>query len=185
MKERPILMNTVSVQGILGGRKTQTRRIIKNPEKYEGLMLKGEASEWCPYGKVGDRLWVRETWAFINMNPPIMRFKANKEDWWYSGKIPIDKIPELSDKWKPSIFMPHWASRITLEITDIRVESMQDISHKDAISEGYIDNIEPNNYGTGSRARDWFAEIWDSINGRGAWERNDFVWVVEFKMVTQ
>jgi hypothetical protein len=147
MTERPILFSTPMVRAILAGRKTQTRRIIKpQPQEIEGLEIEAGTFKHyektclcvgrvitttrCPYGKPRDSLWVRETWLEWDNedlgvepgHPSTLRYRAD-------GEIP-------TVRWKPSIFMPRWASRITLEITGIRVERLQDISEQDAKAEG-------------------------------------------------
>ena len=149
LKERPILFSTPMVRAILDGRKTQTRRIIK-PQPYvlnstsaelNQLFKDGLMHRACPYGKIGDLLWVRETWADLtegygtpwerfNLKPPFIWYKAD-------GDQPdIGNGASQLESWKPSIFMPRWASRITLRITNVRVERLQDISEMDAIAEG-------------------------------------------------
>ncbi len=184
MKERPILFKSEMVRAILESRKTMTRRILKLQPKIihaiypdgsietERIFRRGDQRIHCPYGIPGDRLWVKETWTKIEgcEGPEsIPTYRADGEISFEDGS---------SVRWKPSIFMPRWASRSTLEITNIRVERVQEITVSDVESEGIelsFDEI----------AKGWhkniFAPIWDSINGNGAWERNDFVWVIEFK----
>jgi len=151
MKERPILFSGPMVRAILEGRKTQTRRIIKGiPERFEPDGNMGAISIKhprrgkfgclvrcrdfadvvpCPYGQPGDRLWVRETFGHNGcLNCPV-HYRANEPDWKDNSLNP-------SARWYPSIHMPSWASRITLEITGVRVERLKDISESDAISEG-------------------------------------------------
>lgn len=159
------------VRAILDGRKTQTRRAIK------GLIQEGavfsprtmieEPGKWlyndrvfpCPYGKPGDQLWVRETFATSEDNPCIADagcvYRATDPDW---------KVME-GFRWKPSIFMPRWASRITLEITDVRVERLNDITLDDAMAEGItFAKCKQTNQGAVSCFRD----LWESINGPGS-----------------
>jgi hypothetical protein len=186
MRERPILFNGEMVNAILDGRKTMTRRIMKydhfvpkrmqtdydfetfiriNPAYFAKDML----GECCPYGSIGDRLWVRETWQPLpDMHPEEARgavYRATDSDW-------------VKTPWKPSIFMPRWASRITLEITDVRVERLQDITFDDVNAEG-ID--------TRDRFTSWavpFIELWNEINGKKyPWDSNPWLWVVSFKSV--
>jgi hypothetical protein len=152
MKERPILFSTSMVRAILEWRKTQTRRTLKkqpniDPQTGDWLFTFSDGKqevhpikEWidihvklrCPYGKVGDRLWVRETFGFHpDYNPPYnfdgpYVYRATDPDWETTENW----------KWKPSIFMPRHSSRITLEITEIRIERLQDITESDAIAEG-------------------------------------------------
>jgi hypothetical protein len=181
MKERPILFSGEMVRAILDGGKTQTRRIVKQQptpdELAEGVRF--TESGWllygrefrghtirCPFGQPGDRLWVRETWAPIPGGPAtpengvIYRADEHAEKWL----------------WRPSIHMPRWASRITLEIVTVRVERLWSISRGDAIAEGC-----PRRRDTGGTSPVvWFSELWESINGQASWSINPWVWVIEF-----
>ena len=202
MKERPIIFSTPMVQAILEERKTQTRRVCKwnviNPiwtgkrwaEAGNDNTVHFEIK--CPHGKPGDLLWVRETTIIAPKNWVKKRFN-NITDSDGDGRViqylathpNTDAARNYGLKKTPSIHMPKWAARIWLEITGVRVERVQEISHADAVAEGY-EECEPNNYGTGSRARDWFACLWDSINGKKngcSWAENPWVWIVEFKRV--
>lgn len=173
MKERPILFSGEMVRAILDGRKTQTRRVIKpqgEPYTIEDVdVLK------CPYGIPGDRLWVRETFADL-------RGMGFGHKWAYRADTPegseSDRIRiGYGVRWKPSIHMPRWASRITLEITDIRVERVQDITYIDAKAEGV-------EYEKGyTDPREAFATLWNSINAKRdyGWAMNPWVWIIEFK----
>jgi hypothetical protein len=209
MKERGILFNGEMVRAILEGRKTQTRRVIK-PQSLVDTLNKLAKSErdlseqlgedvvtftrdgvegWCPYGKPGSELWVRETWGSLNSDHPRCKggrkpkegdrlvYKANPaHDYqWGAGKN-----SQGSFCWRPSIFMPRWASRILLEIINIRVERVQDIKEEDAIAEG-ITMIGP----AALSNRTSFARLWDSINAKRGygWDVNPFVWIIEFKRV--
>ena len=206
MRERPILFSGPMVRAILEGRKTQTRRVCRDqtPVKYwhgESLPMIPDGKEkytgWvkdvknvaigipskCPYGAPGDRLWVRETWKaeenIYESRPCIaVYFKASPD----TGKVVLfeeDILPSLSsiNKWKPSIHMFRWASRIDLEITAIRVERVQDISKTDCEAEG----LKLLQGGILSE----FAVLWDSINAKRGypWKDNPWIWVVEFKVV--
>ncbi|MCP4902985.1 MAG: hypothetical protein GY906_38975 [bacterium] len=218
-RERPILFSGPMVRAILEGRKTQTRRVIKNPEKLEGLMQDGEAAEWCPYGKLGDHLWVREAFgtvddathqAWLTADPggaddyecnPCAKDGPNGERWIVDYRAdnpqrPMDKphpkTGKVSRRWRPSIHMPRWASRITLEITDVRVERVQEISENDAVAEGiqkrgrYWDGG-PHPVKGGPKCfplpRAAFKDLWDSINAKRGygWHTNPWVWVIEFR----
>jgi hypothetical protein len=191
MKERPILFNGEMVRAILEGRKTQTRRIVKDcyltggpPEDY--LLSR------CPYGQPGDRLWVRETFAWPNDQVTI--YRANwREDAMRRG---LDHIPKDDSgiRWNPSIHMPRWASRISLEITNVRVEQLNEISEEDAIAEGidresgeyegyFRDYREPD--AITKNARLSYIGLWESINGAGSWDANPWVWVIEFQRVEE
>lgn len=217
MKQRPILFSTPMVQAILEGRKTQTRRVIKVQPDENGIDFiphapsldweqhyKEEWKPWvydtnegerigihCPYGEIGDVLWVRETWAAWQSPAPESEveyiFRADQDF--------------ASTKWKPSIFMPREACRLFLEITNVRVERLQDISEEDAEKEG-IEQIEApqrdgdkwiyKSYTKGTYEEKQllplypycsFKTLWQSINGRESWDSNPFVWVVDFKKV--
>ena len=216
MKEYPILFSTEMVKAILDGRKTMTRRIVKHKYPLRGAP-KSFSPYWdtdddtlkkmfgfetedefvkCPY-QVGMKLWVRETFAYNTFCPPA------KVD--YKASYPIVEISQRP--WKPSIFMPRWASRITLEITDIRVERVQDITDEDAIAEGLLKLTKDNGriwkYGIPDRDGlpgnddigwawehwrmspiDAYQYLWDSINGKKyPWSSNPWVWVISFKRV--
>lgn len=190
MKERPILFNSQMVQAIFEGRKTQTRRVAKCFGDLDKPIMFDDGS-WnaigtqcgmmtqvaCPYGKVGDRLWVRETFHLAGFG--MVDYKA-------------DNINIRPAKWKPSIFMPKWASRITLEITNIRVERLNDISENDAKAEGiecwmdFGDEVYKDYLGRHhalNTPQFAFKSLWESINGFDSWQNNPWVWVVEFKRI--
>lgn len=225
MKERPILFSAPMVRAILDGSKTQTRRIVKPQpfiddmgnfcwngmnfgQDFDGPHIQAIASPvpssktkrvHCPYGKPGDRLWVRETWA-AGISTGCS---------WHAQEGPVDQMQEFqiryrSDgddgffgKWRPSIFMPRRYSRITLEITGARVQRLQDINEADAIAEGIkrhysgwwpyktmffeADGVTPANYLRDPR--DSYRQLWESINGDGSWSANSWVWVVEFRRI--
>ena len=184
MKERPILFSGPMVRAILDGSKTQTRRVFKThghsvvEEQLDGTrwpFYEDEYGEWhqheCPYGVIGDRLWVRE--AFSNVTECThYNHLHDKRQWLYKA---TDET--CFPKWKPSIHMPRKASRITLEITGVRVERLQNISETDAISEGVAFMSDP------VSAKDEFQILWESINGHESWNANPWVWVIEFKRV--
>jgi hypothetical protein len=199
-KERPILFSAPMVRAILEGRKTVTRREVKKPAALDCLAagfepaflaLPGNA-DLCPYGKVGDRLWVREAWqADAQVNEVAPRELSHGEPIRY----PADGASRQTGcsmitpgKTRPSIHMPRWVSRILLEIIDVRVERLQEISRSDIRAEGLecppelaSDDVSPN-------YRDWYPaawrDLWESINGAESWNANPWVWVVEFKRVT-
>ena len=200
MKERPIIFRAEMVRAILAGRKTQMRRIVKplhmatvHAEQFPILAM-------CPYGSPGDRLWVRETCraeAIDDEGLLGVRYVAD-------GRfMPIANTREASDRWVqlywyrgmegatvPPIHMPRWASRITLEITDVRVERLQDISEADAVAEG-CKPIRPELVQDGLIVRlgrsavEEFRLVWEEIHGGGSWEKNPWVWVIEFKKLEQ
>lgn len=195
MKERPILFSGAMVRAILEGRKSQTRRVIRKPERLNGLMHSGEEADWCPYGRPGDRLWARENWRNWEDEHGGTHFKfaADGKSWLVGCSNDVDELlaedpgtgyaiekdtPET--KWRPSIFMPRWASRITLEVTDVRVERIQEISAVDVVAEGYSGHG-----GDNSRARTEFMMSWNKLNGKRGfgWDVNPWVWVVSFKRV--
>lgn len=174
--EKPILFSGPMVQAILAGTKTQTRRVVK-PQLTPGAdgiydyvvngrwlgALNPRHGDWnfadkCPYGVVGSRLWVRETWSKETID--------GVERVAYRADIP-NGYNFLG--WKPSIFMPRWASRLNLENMAIRVERLQDISDADAQAEGLVNAAA-------------FQLLWDMINGKRApWASNPWVWVITFK----
>lgn len=175
MKQRPILFSTPMVQAILAGRKTMTRRVVKIKELQQSMqigsispldksfLVKSGNTNWevrCPYGEIGDVLWVRETFCFDGEN---YIFKPNGKPY----------------RWKPSIFMPKDAARIWLRITNVRVERLQDISRGDSMSEGCpFPNIAKE-----TNPSAWFAGLWQSINGEDSWNDNPWVWVIEFERI--
>lgn len=191
MKQRPILFNTEMVQAIIEGRKTQTRRIYKKaPTSVDLYSIQKHSKSYilsqCPYGNPGDILWVRETWAL-----PV---DENGSDAGYQYKADYDDKSNCW-KWKPSIHMPKEACRIWLKITDVRVERLQDIKEKDAISEGievihmaadevpvYRNYLLKEKLGSVNPIRS-FENLWKSINGKDSWKHNPWVWVIEFERI--
>ncbi|WP_048796806.1 MULTISPECIES: hypothetical protein [Serratia] len=186
MKERPVIFNGEMVRAILHGRKTQTRRTIANvgsdnciplqkPTKTkDGIythVMDAPAHGLCPFGRAGDRLWVRETFGDCGNR---LVYRADTED----GAASQVK------RWVPSIHMPREACRTLLEITAVRVERLNDISHEDAKAEGCC-------YGRGGGVPDFavtpadhFPTLWASIYGVENWRANPWVWVIEFKQVS-
>ena len=199
MKERPIIFSTEMVRAILEGRKTQTRRVITSKRKLfnnapnEWVISHIEmGNEWefkdiktladyhilCPYGQVGDRLWVKETFQTLGSKKnTVYRATGGAELTW---NINGTTHRETLKKWRSPLFMPRWASRITLEITGLRVERLQDISSPDIHAEGLP--IIANS----ATPLLWYREIWDKLNAkRGyAWKSNPWVWVIEFKRLS-
>lgn len=179
MKERPIIFSGPMVRAILEGRKTQTRRVARShplidagsSDEYIKLSENDVAGD-CPYGRPGDRLWVRET----------ARLRAVGHQWFDLHYRATDDLIEYKQqdrtpyrfqagRWTPSIFMPRWASRITLKITGVRAQRLQEITVADALAEGVV----PADPSSSFRAE------WDAINGKKApWESNPWVWVIEF-----
>lgn len=194
MKERPILFSAPMIKSILAGEKTQTRRVVKKP--FEIPCITGDCSHekqdecddflraQCPYGNIGDQLWVRETFAFIYPNEfPVpqkecrVEYRADTNGSCLPGQWP-DEERDHDDcpKWKPSIHMPRFASRINLRIVNIFIESLQDISEEDARFEGC-----PND--TWRNPKQWFEDIWMGINGEKSWSEDPWVWVIEFERI--
>lgn len=200
--ERPIIFNSEMVRAFLEGLKTQTRRPIQlnerigdfvdlciprdngfweNAKDSFGALFKAPKEEWiaqdkpfhvfcrCPFGQPGDRLWVRETWskAIDLQKHTRIVYRAD------------EPFKEWREKWQPSIHMSRWASRITLEITDVRVERVQEIRDQDARLEGWKAEE------AGCAPYCWFRKKWDSIYSKGpySWAVNPWVWVIEFKQV--
>ncbi len=195
MKERPILFKGAMVRAILDGSKTQTRRIVKGATgpfwSHPGyrVVMRDGVTKWethggkpndygpaikCPQGLPGDRLWVKETHAYFDADPEhagvVYRESDNGRTW---------EAQDEGWKWKPSLFMPRWASRITLEVESVRVERLNDCSRGDAMAEG----CPFPNMADGPDPRKWYSELWESINGPGSWARNEWVWVVEFRKI--
>ena len=210
--ERPILFSGEMVRAILEGRKTQTRRVVVPtqskprvaPLRMEPWIIDGEQQEddygapawagfhpeywgeakWftCPYGQVGDRLWVRETWRPCAV--PQCSDTAICVEYRESDYCKLGHLSTLNRTgWRPSIFMPRWASRITLEITGVRVERVQETTTSDIVAEGVLPDTRY--LGSANRYRHAFIDLWDDINAKRGygWASNPWVWVVEFKKV--
>ena len=188
MRERPILFSAPMVRAILAGAKTQTRRIMKpQPTRVDGGVPFGDGPKWaraapgsavisCPHGKRGDRLWVREAHYIIGEYREVF-FRATQD----SSTSPTLSWP---GPWRPSIHMPRWASRITLEVTGVRVEHLHDISEADARAEGApfeLARQDSVRLGATASYRAGFQRLWGSINGPGSWDEDPWVWVIEFK----
>ena len=238
MKERPILMSAPMVRALLAGTKTQTRRVLRNQprsvalvpsgnhlfdyregyEDYERVVPVDKAVTLCPYGRPGNRLWVRETWGYRcsastatagqYMHTVVYRADDARHNY---GPMPMDDVglprwrerkegeawPEWDDymtaywrQWRPSIFMPRWACRITLEITEVRVQRLQDISEEDAKAEGIGEFIggwacltDDDPQIAGDTPQDGYRHLWERINGAGSWGTNPWVWCLSFKRI--
>jgi hypothetical protein len=240
MKERPILFSRAMVRAILDGRKTQTRRVVKWLDlkpginlRFTGLTASQVGGAWvlesptrsshkwrcaqtpCPYGMLGDRLWVREAWrvgkphdstAPRDILPPLIERGKGVTVLYEAGgwrsigpegrDEPVyrdnERMPDWAGKLRPSMFMPRALSRITLEITDVRVERLQGINEDDARAEGaYLFSGEDGGwkFDRGEQEYDSAIEayryLWDGLNAaRGQeWEVNPWVWVVEFRRI--
>lgn len=200
--ERPILFNDAMVRAILSGAKTQTRRPVRGLSSAtrddeldnvgDGVLLDmSTGREFRPPCAEGDRLWVRECWQIVTGRErgdlgAVVRYRADNE--MQSVTMPSAKPMPLGltwDRYRPSIHMPRWASRLMLRVTDVRVERVQDITEADAKSEGigahWVNGIgEPCPPPFGFRFS--FKHAWDAAYP-GSWERNDLVWVVTFERV--
>lgn len=204
MKTRPIIFSGPMVRAILAGQKYQTRRVVTMPRCATEILrdnlgwIAGDPvahadSNYvpirCPYGHAGDQLWVRETATYQGEH---VCYRADGDI-----ELPRDR------HWKPSIFMPRWASRITLAINSVRAERLMDITAADSEAEG----VERNAHGDGSwspddgwidydnlaidgdgfpaeTARDSYRSLWESIHGPGSWVANPYVWVITFSRIT-
>ncbi|HDS7485813.1 TPA: hypothetical protein QH512_002675 [Klebsiella aerogenes] len=207
MTERGMIFNAEMVRAILDGRKTQTRRPIKwKQTRFTEIGEREDGTKWpwsedaeracdfwhpCPFGAVGDRIWVRETFQ-----GPLVHEELFEEYSAYPEKFETPEYceyaadggvrPEYCDLddnlrhgWRPSIHMPRWASRVLLEITDVRVERLKSISDGDALREG----CSTADMKSGDCVADVFARLWASIYGAESWNANPWVWVIEFKRV--
>ncbi len=187
---KPIIFSTPMVQAILDGRKTQTRRLIKDKDITNNFdidvdgsayaYINPETGDSCPPTaiakyQVGDILWVRETWSRDESGEYVYRTNY--------GTTEDDSFPPSVFKWKPSIHMPREAARIFLLVTNVRVERVQDITEDEAIKEG-AKAYGPNNC-SGTSARIAFAEIWDKTTTEHEWRTNPWVWVIEFEKISK
>jgi len=222
MKERPILFKAEMVRALLDGSKTQTRRICKPAEKASLSRVipayksddgeqrppyitpgwfgdeEGNVLFYSPYGQTGDRLWVKETHLYVGPGSG-----SDLPDYVAEARNPVNHTPDncwyradgddVDVTWKPSIHMFRGLSRILLEIVNVRVERLQDISEEDALAEGVSDGdwIEHKGKMThfnvvvsknAATAREAYCALFESINGSGSWDANPWVWVVEFRM---
>jgi hypothetical protein len=210
VKERPILFSGQMVRAILEGRKTQTRRVGKDqnhkpvaedengwyyqvPINHGSFIFNDRVHVPCPYGnpwaEPKERLWVRETWR-----PQHPYDLPGQEKPIYAADWTPEEFEQIYGKtwgWKPSIFMPRWASRITLEIVNVRVERLQEISEADAIAEGVYTNEQalqklglPADTKLQGTCVDKYRIVWESINGKKhPWASNPWVFVIEFKKI--
>jgi len=208
VKERGILYQGAMVRALLANTKTQTRRAIKAVGKDDGFVLQDYGHGWrpyrsadgecafyrdskgydveaqiaCPYGQPGDQLWVREAWsthAFMDATPP-RDLRTISIHYWADGDI-------RTGKRRPGMFMPRRYSRILLEVTEVRVERLQDISEADALAEGIV-QLRDGGYGLPggehyhvADPRESYFSLWRAINGAGSVEANPWVWAVSFR----
>ncbi|HED3952366.1 hypothetical protein [Klebsiella pneumoniae] len=235
MKERGMIFNGEMTRAILDGRKTQTRRPIKwKQTRFTEIGEREDGSKWpwsedaehacdfwhpCPFGAVGDRIWVRETWGVVSHEldedgriqpwtpdrPATAIHEMPFGNGYYSGHAIYaadgdftwgddDGYEDGRSCWKPSIHMPRAASRILLEITDVRVERLNAISEEDAEAEGIdmealydsqdcYDCIANHNMTGRPTVTGAFKYLWESIYGEEGWKSNPWVWVIEFKRI--
>jgi hypothetical protein len=188
MTDRPILFSAPMVRALLDDRKTQTRRMLK-PQPDD--ILEGQIPRQLRIA-VGDRLWARETWQGLSFGD----YRPTKSSLCEVRYAATDPCADLDAEargypWRPSIFMPRWASRITLIVTDVRVERLQDISAADAKAEGveqdsdgWRDYLMPHTQCCGNPI-DSYRTLWDHINGAGAWDANPWVSAYTFKAMKQ
>lgn len=198
-RERPILFRGEMVRAVLAGRKTQTRRIVRWPEWVTnhavaasdlsdlpaiGLFVDGRQTRrfTCPYGQTGGLLWVRETWG-IAIGPggwvgdSTICYRADGGQRPLFGTLgTVGMLRSRHSRWRPSIHMPRWASRITLRVTDVRVERLEEITEADAKAEGVLPAIEQTHHAA-------FRDLWRRVHGADAWRSNPWLWVISFKRV--
>lgn len=221
---RPILFSAPMIRALLDGSKTQTRRIVKQQERLRlghDVLHRGDTlpeyrnehggwQQWvpnaktmrCPYGAPGDVLWVRETWCINGFpstatSPEHCYFAASDEAQAAhdgDGFTIFNKDGSERSPWKPSIHMPRWASRLTLQLTDVRIERLQDISEQDAIAEGcgpvIADDLKthPLAKHIGPAPVNHYAALWERINGETgprSWDANPWVWALTFNVNQQ
>lgn len=197
MKERPILFSGEMIRALLADTKTQTRRLVKLPNGgYIPPSERKDPNGWrqllreCKYGQPGDRLWVRETCRAeeLESGQDGVRYLADNHF------RPINDTPGDAISWMhmhaygrqdgayvPSIHMPRWACRLLLEITDIRVERLNDITFADSQDEGWPSMVDgnPNPYDPIT----WFKLLWEQLHGAGSWDANPLVWRISFQKV--
>jgi hypothetical protein len=223
VRERPILFSGPMVRAILEGKKTQTRRVLRPQPAPNTHMVQWNSAEeayvpwrdspvgagwWrtgplhlCPYGVVGDRLWVRETHAVLDITTDTTQAKSVRPstpwtacvtspdgDEWYV--LPLDPSEWRESfyndhvQWRPSIHMPRWASRLTLEVTGVRVERLHEIDNP--LAEGVECHVGGKEHERIASSRQVFHNLWDSLNAKRGfgWDVNPWVWVLEFKPCT-
>ncbi|SBH41606.1 morphogenetic protein [Klebsiella pneumoniae] len=209
-----MIFNAEMVRALLDGRKTQTRRPIKwKQTRFTEIGEREDGSKWpwsedaehacdfwhpCPFGAVGDRIWVREAFRVHSRATDVatLVYKASERNSWteQTRRVPVAVCnkPATPEKWTPSLHMPRWASRILLEITDVRVERLNAISEEDATAEGVppAGSLLPDYPGTFltpkgdfATAKVAFQRLWESIYGEESWKANGWVWVISFKRI--
>lgn len=216
--ERGMIFNGEMVRALLDGRKTQTRRIVKGTDSAvkfckewningeEVFVVLGEKDHTgmnpvlgaisCPFGAVGNRIWVREAFRVHSRATDVatLVYKASERNSWteQTHRVPVAVCnkPTTPEKWTPSLHMPRWASRILLEITDVRVERLNAINEHDAQAEGvaklrggFWKHYQPGWTQHQLSARGSFVTLWKSIYGDESWNSNPWVWVIKFKRI--
>lgn len=204
MTAHPIIFSATMIRALLAGQKTQTRRIVKPRDGLDALAMHQFGR--CPYGQPGDLLWVKETFQ-----PVLTPYFDPPDSEWATGKgyqvlymatdkavVYVDRDDNVTERRKPSIHMPRWASRLTLRITEVRVQRVQDISEDDARAEGIEVVGGPyscnpyRNYRIGkagemnmhcSAPTRSFMTLWESIYGPGSWDANPWVWALTFDVI--
>ena len=198
MKSTPMLMSGPLVVPTLAGWKTHTSRPMKNqppPGTLSGFqLLKSEHP--CPFGTVGDQVWIRETWKSVGWRPENghwIEYRADEKRIWREAPEDVLSVDVANHKrphiWRPSIHMPRWASRITLEVTEVSVFRVQDITEEAAKREG-ITNVDAMGWTVGENGpckvydyRAAFGRLWTEIYGAESWAANPWVWGIGFKRV--
>ncbi|MDP1824890.1 MAG: hypothetical protein Q8L48_16660 [Archangium sp.] len=195
IKERPILFSAPMVLALLAGTKTQTRRIVKPQPKSARATTKESPVEPIELPILGDpekepfragmRLWVKETWrplSSIRMRGRIhcIEYAADKKAEFCTAAKDWKKPKAAKTGNVSPLFMPRWASRLTLEVTGVRIERLQEITPTDAIAEG-IQHL----YEWAQYPRRVYSQLWESINGAGSWAANPWVWAITFKVLTE
>ncbi|WP_425311359.1 hypothetical protein [Klebsiella pneumoniae] len=218
MTERGMIFNGEMVRALLDGRKTQTRRIVKGTDSAvkfckewningeEVFVVLGKKDHTgmnpvlgaisCPFGAVGNRIWVREAFRVHSRATDVatLVYKASERNSWteQTHRVPVAVCnkPATPEKWTPSLHMPRWASRILLEITDVRVERLNAINEPDAQAEGvaklrggFWKHYQPSWTQHQLSARGSFVTLWKSIYGDESWNSNPWVWVIKFKRI--
>lgn len=206
MKARPILFSGAMVRGLLAGTKTQTRRLVKgvpldwlDDSGFTPAFVADPGNSLCPYGAPGDVLWARETWGMNHYEfeqGPIPKARPADLTDEYLTHLATESDTEIVNglRWWPSIHMPRWANRLTLAVTEVRIERLQDINEADALAEG-IEHVTTTSSGRFYRnfqnpgcpvmAYGAYRSLWNHINGPSSWDTNPWVWAVSFEVHEQ
>lgn len=198
IKATPILFSAPMIRALLEGRKTQTRRPVKgtaldwlDAAGFDPAFVAAPENGLCPYGSPGDLLWCRETWqGFIQTSYEYDEWReAEASDIADSSHLEVEyraTSDSQPSRWRPSIHMPRWASRLTLELTGVRVERLSGISEVDAFAEGVrncgYEQMEQHEPGEGKAL---YQSLWESLHGEGSWATNPWLWALEFRVYQQ